>query len=76
MLSRFPDPADYGFSTRSIESCEESRAVARSPAPNCGFSTRSIESCEESHLLYFCYRLHTVSVLALSSRVRNPWRGL
>ncbi len=37
------------FSTRSIESCEESGIVWLATVRTVGFSTRSIESCEESH---------------------------
>ncbi len=36
------------FSTRSIESCEESSGGGDHLLVHIGFSTRSIESCEES----------------------------
>ena len=59
------------FSTRSIESCEEStqRLLLRREI-QC-FSTRSIESCEESNYPVGWLFPDRVSVLALSSRVRN-----
>ncbi len=59
------------FSTRSIESCEESSIKRCGVAFRQCFSTRSIESCEECNLRDEIRKLTPVSVLALSSRVRN-----
>jgi len=59
------------FSTRSVESCEESSQSTLTPPQYFGFSTRSVESCEESGNAPALARGVGVSVLALSSRVRN-----
>jgi len=61
------------FSTRSVESCEESRHPDWQPPPDGCFSTRSVESCEESDGDDTTAAIEQVSVLALSSRVRNQY---
>ena len=66
-------PPMQRFSTRSVESCEESRFIDDCMQRWGGFSTRSVESCEEYvYGLYLSSSDISVSVLALSSRVRNP----